>query len=58
MTIEPITVWAAYGTFVFGMLVGLMIVRSEAKRARRSWREAKRKWHEIEAVAVEIPKRA
>jgi hypothetical protein len=39
------------------MLVGLMIVRSEAKRARRSWREAKRKWHEIEAVAVEIPKR-
>ena len=53
MTIEPITVWAAYGAFVFGMLVGVMIVLSEAKRARRRWREAKRTWHEIELVAVE-----
>ena len=53
MTIEPITVWAAYGAFVFGMFVGVMIVLSEAKRARRRWREAKRTWHEIELVAVE-----
>jgi uncharacterized membrane protein len=54
MTIEPITVWAAFGTFVFGMLVGVMIALSEAKRARHRWREAKRKWREIEAVAVEV----
>ena len=56
ITVEPftVTVWAAYGAFVFGMLVGVMIVLSEAKRARRRWREAKRTWHEIEAVAVEL----
>ena len=54
MTVEPITVWAAFGTFVLGMVVGIVMVLSEAKRARRRWREANRKWHEIEAVAVEL----
>jgi hypothetical protein len=54
ITVEPITVWAAFGTFVFGMLVGVMIVLRELKRARRRWREATRTWHEIEAVAVEL----
>jgi hypothetical protein len=54
MTVEPITVWAAFGTFVFGVLVGALIVLSELKRARRRWREATRTWHEIEAVAVEL----
>ena len=54
MTIEPITVWAAFGTFVLGMLVGVLIVLDELKRARRRWREATRTWHEIEAVAVEL----
>ena len=52
--IEPTTVWAAYGGFVFGMFVGLVMVLSEAKRARRRWREARRTWYEIEAVAVEL----
>jgi hypothetical protein len=54
MTIEPITVWAAFGTFVLGMLVGVLIVLDELKRARRRWREATRTWREIEAVAVEL----
>jgi hypothetical protein len=54
MTVEPITVWTAFGTFVLGMVVGIVIVLSEAKRARRCWREANRKWHEIEAAAVEL----
>jgi hypothetical protein len=53
IAVEPITVWAAFGTFVFGMFVGVFVVHSEANRARRRWREATRKWHEIEAVAVE-----
>ena len=53
MTVEPITVWTAFATFVFGMLVGALIVFREAKRARRRWREATRTWHEIELVAVE-----
>jgi hypothetical protein len=52
--LEPITVWTAFGTFVFGMLVGVLIVLREAKRARRRWREATRTWHEIELVAVEL----
>ena len=51
--VEPTTVWAAYGGFVLGMFVGLVMVLSEAKRARRRWREATRTWHEIELVAVE-----
>jgi hypothetical protein len=54
MTVEPIAVWAAFGTFVLGMVVGVVMVLSEVKRARRRWREANRKWHEIEAVAVEL----
>ena len=52
-TVEPITVWTAFATFVFGMFVGVLIVKREAKRARRRWREAKRTWHDIELVAVE-----
>src|SRR5215469_9910934 len=52
--IEPTTVWAAYGSFVLGMFVGVVIVKGEAKRARRRWREARRTWYEIEAVAVEL----
>jgi hypothetical protein len=53
MTVEPITVWAAFGTFVLGMVVGIVMVLSEAKRAGAVG-EANRKWHEIEAVAVEL----
>jgi hypothetical protein len=54
ITVEPITVWAALGSFVLGMIVGALIVLDEMKRARRRWREATRTWHEIEAVAVEL----
>ena len=54
ITVEPIAVWAAFGTFVLGMLIGVLIVQGEFKRARRRWREATRTWHEIEAVAVEL----
>ena len=54
MTVEPITVWAAFGTFVLGILIGVLIVHGEFRRARRRWREATRTWHEIEAVAVEL----
>jgi hypothetical protein len=54
MTVEPITVWTAFVTFVFGMLAGVLIAHGEFKRARRRWREATRTWHEIEAVAVEL----
>jgi hypothetical protein len=54
MTVEPVTIWTAFGTFVLGMLVGALIVLTEFKRARRRWREAMRTWHEIEAVAVEL----
>jgi hypothetical protein len=55
IAIETSAVWTAFGTFVLGMFAGVLIVQSEAKRARRRWREVKRKWHEIEAVAIEIP---
>jgi hypothetical protein len=48
MTVEPITIWADFGTFVLGVLVGALIVNTEFKRARRRWREATRTWHEIE----------
>ena len=54
MTVEPITVWAAFGCFVLGMLVGTLVVLDELRRARRRWREATRTWHEIEAVAEEL----
>ena len=54
ITVEPSTVWAAFGTFVLGVLVGALIVHGEFRRARRRWREATRTWHEIEAVAVEL----
>jgi hypothetical protein len=54
ITVEPTTVWAAFGSFVFGMIVGSLIVLGEMRRARRRWREATRTWHEIEAVAVEL----
>jgi hypothetical protein len=54
ITVEPITVWAAFGSFVLGMIVGALIVLDEMKRARRRWREATRTWHEIEAIAVEL----
>jgi hypothetical protein len=50
ITVEPITVWAAFGAFVVGVLVGALIVQGELKRARRRWREATRTWHE----AVEL----
>ena len=54
ITVEPITVWAAFCTFVLGMFVGVLVVQSEAKRACRRWREATRTWHdEIKTVAVE-----
>ena len=53
ITVEPVTVWAAFGTFVLGMFVGVLVVQSEARRALR-WREATRWWHEIQAVAVEL----
>jgi hypothetical protein len=52
--VEPITVWAAFGTFVLGMLAGVLVVMDDLKRARRRWREATRLWHEIEAVAVKL----
>jgi hypothetical protein len=29
ITVEPITVWAAFGAFVFGVLVGALIVQGE-----------------------------
>jgi hypothetical protein len=35
ITVEPITVWAAFGTFVLGVFVGALIVHGEFKRARR-----------------------
>ena len=54
ITVEPITVWAAFGAFVLGVLVGALVVLDELKRARRRWREATRTWHEIEAVAEEL----
>jgi uncharacterized membrane-anchored protein YhcB (DUF1043 family) len=54
LAVDPITVWAAFGTFVIGVIVGVLIVQSEARRARRRWREATRTWHEIEAIAVEL----
>jgi len=54
IAVEPITVWASFGTFVFGMCVGVLIVLGEAKRARRRWRQATRTWHAIETVAVEL----
>ena len=54
MTVEPITVWAAFGTFVLGIIIGVLVVLGELKRARRRWREATRTWHEIETVAVEL----
>jgi hypothetical protein len=54
MTVEPITVWAAFGTFVLGMIIGVLVVLGELRRARRRWREATRTWHEIETVAVEL----
>ena len=47
ITVEPITVWAAFGTFVLGMFVGVLVVQSEARRALR-------RRHEIEAVAVKL----
>ena len=54
LAVDPITVWAAFATFVLGMLVGVAVAQSEARRARRRWREAIRTWDEIEAVAVEL----
>jgi hypothetical protein len=54
MTVEPITVWTAFGAFVLGVLIGALVVLGELKRARRRWREATRTWHEIEAVAEEL----
>ena len=54
ITVEPIIVWAAFGTFVLGVLVGALVVLGELKRARHRRREAMRTWHEIEAVATEL----
>jgi hypothetical protein len=54
MTVEPVTVWAALGAFVLGVLVGALVVLDDLRRARRRWREATRTWHEIEAVAGEL----
>jgi hypothetical protein len=54
ITVEPTTVWVAFGSFVLGLIVGALIVQDEMRRARRRWREATRTWHEIEAVAVEL----
>lgn len=39
---------------MLGMVVGIVMVLSEVKRARRRWRKANRKWHEVEAVAAEL----
>ena len=33
ITVEPITVWAALGSFGLGMIVGALIVLDEMKRA-------------------------
>jgi len=57
MTVEPITVWAAFGAFVVGMIVGALVVRSEWQRARRRWLEAMRtRQDEVKAVADEPKK--
>ena len=54
MIVEPITVWAAFGAFVVGMIVGALVVRSEWQRARRRWLEAMRsRQDEIKAVTDE-----
>ena len=54
MIVEPITVWAAFGTFVLGTLAGVLIVLDEVNRARRRWRETIRTWHKIQALAVNL----
>jgi len=54
MTVEPVTVWAAFGAFVLGVLVGALVVLGEWKRARRRWLEATRAWDEVKAVAEEL----
>jgi uncharacterized membrane-anchored protein YhcB (DUF1043 family) len=55
MTVEPITVWTAFGAFVVGMIVGALVVRSEWQRARRRWLEAMRtRQDEVNAVAEEL----
>jgi uncharacterized membrane-anchored protein YhcB (DUF1043 family) len=55
MTVEPITVWAALGCFVVGMIVGALIVYAEWQRARLRWLEAMRtRQDEIKAVAEEL----
>jgi hypothetical protein len=33
ITVEPIIVWAAFGAFVLGVLVGTLVVLDEVKRA-------------------------
>ena len=58
MTVEPITVWAAFGAFVLGVLVGALVVLGEWKRARRRWLEATRAWHEVKSGRGGAPGRA
>ena len=55
MTVEPITVWAALGCFVVGVIVGALVVYSEWQRARRRWLEAMQtRQDEVKAVAEEL----
>jgi hypothetical protein len=57
MIVEPITVWAAFGAFVVGTIVGALVVLSEWQRARRRWLEAMRsRQDEVKAVADEPKK--
>jgi hypothetical protein len=55
MTVEPITVWMAFGAFVVGMIVGALVVYSEWQRARLRWLEAMlTRQDEGKAVAEEL----
>jgi len=55
MTVEPITVWTAFGAFVVGMIVGALVVYSEWQRARLRWLEATQtRQDEVKAVADEL----
>jgi hypothetical protein len=54
MTVEPITVWAAFGTFVLGIFLGAMIVQSETRRVCRGSREATQIREQIDAAIVEL----
>ena len=55
ITVEPITVWAAFGTFVLGMFVGVLVVHSEARRVLRrrdEHKESPRLWSVLISAGV------